>query len=82
MVQFMGDAVFLLEVFLVALGLIVFHFGREHQAMLLRIAGIVLVVGATLTAVCTTYYWMTYAGQGDFTHAHQDLPSVMHPSSR
>ena len=82
MAQFMGDGVFLLELLLVALGLVVFHFGREHQAVLLRTAGIVLVVGATLTAVCTTYYWMTYAGQGDFAHARLELPSIIQPSSR
>ena len=82
MAQFMGDAVFLLEVSLVALGLIIFHFGREQQAILLRAAGVVLVVGAALTAVCTSYYWMTYAGQGDFAHAHVVVQSGSLPSSR
>ena len=82
MAQFMGDVVFLLEVCLVTLGLIVFHFGREQKAVLLRAAGIVLVVGAALTAVCTTYYWMTYAGQGDFAHAHLVVQSAKPPSSR
>lgn len=82
MAQFIGDAVFLFEIFLVSLGLIVIHFGRVHQAVLLRVAGIVLVAGAALTAVCTTYYWMTYAGQGDFAHARLERPSVIQPSSR
>lgn len=69
MVQFMGDAVFLLELTLFSAGLVTFHFGQQLQARLLRIAGVILSGGSAATAVCTTYYWISYAQQGDFSHA-------------
>jgi cbb3-type cytochrome oxidase subunit 3 len=69
MVQFVGDAVFLLELSLFSLGLIAIHFGRQQRAKLVSAAGTILVVGAALTAVCTSFYWLNYARQGDFAHA-------------
>lgn len=69
MPQFMGDAVFLLELALFSAGLVTLHFGQQLQAPLVRAAGWVLSVGSAATAVCTTYYWLTYAWQGDFSRA-------------
>jgi len=69
MAQFMGDAVFLMELSLVSLGLIAIHFGRQQRAVLVSTAGTILAVGAALTAVCTSFYWISYAQQGDFSHA-------------
>ncbi len=70
MAQFMGDAVFLLELSLVSLGLIGIHFGLQQQAKLVIIAGTVLATGAAATAICTSYYWPSYAQQGDFSQAY------------
>lgn len=69
MAQFMGDIAFLLELGLVAAGLVLLHVGRERSAALVRTAGWVLVVGATATALCTSYFWLRYHGAGDFDRA-------------
>lgn len=69
MPQFMGDAVFLLELTLFSVGLVTLHFGQQLQAKLIRAAGLVLSAGSAATAACTGYYWLTYAWQGDFSRA-------------
>ena len=69
MAQFMGDIAFLLELGLVAAGLVLLHAGRQRSAALLRTAGWLLIVGATATALCTTYFWFHYHGAGSFDHA-------------
>ena len=69
MAQFIGDAVFMLELSLVSLGLIAIHLGRQQRAKLVTVAGAILAVGAAVTAICTSFYWVSYAQQGDFTHA-------------
>lgn len=69
MSQFIGDITFLLELALVAAGLVLVQLGRERRAALLRAAGWVLVVGATGTALCTGYFWLRYRASGDFDRA-------------
>lgn len=69
MAQFLGDIAFLLELGLVASGLVLLHAGRERGASLWRAAGWLLVVGATATALCTSYFWFRYQAAGDFDHA-------------
>jgi len=72
--QFMGDIAFLLELGLVAAGLVLLHAGRERSAALLRAAGWILVVGATATALCTGYFWFHYNASGDFKQAIGRIP--------
>jgi len=67
--QFLGDIAFLLELGLVASGLVAVHVGRERSALLVRAAGWLLVVGATATAVCTCYFWLRYHRAGEFDRA-------------
>lgn len=69
MAQFMGDIAFLLELGLVAAGLVLLHVGGERSAFLLRAAGWVLIVGAVGTALCTGYFWFRYHRAGDFDRA-------------
>ncbi len=69
MAQFMGDVAFLLELALVAAGLVLLQLGRERSGGLLRAAGWVLVVGASATALCTAYFWFRYHQAGDFDRA-------------
>lgn len=69
MAQFLGDMAFLLELAIVAAGLVLLHVGRERSASLLRSAGWLLVVGATAIAVCTVYFWLRYHQAGDFDRA-------------
>lgn len=67
--QFLGDLAFLAELGLVAAGLVLLHVGRERSASLLRAAGWLLVIGATATAICTTFFWFRYHRAGEFDHA-------------
>ncbi len=69
MAQFLGDIAFLLELALVAAGLLLLQVARERSAPLLRGAGWLLVVGAIGTALCTGYFWFRYYQIGDFDRA-------------
>ncbi len=76
MAQFLGDIAFLAELGLVAAGLVLLHVGRERSASLLRAAGWILVVGATATAICTTFFWLRYHRAGEFDHAGHSQPQT------
>lgn len=73
MAQFLGDIAFLLEMALVALGLVLLHRAAKERAGLLRLAGVVLVATGILGALCTGYFWFRYYGQGGFDHAHPPM---------
>lgn len=76
MAQFLGDLAFMAELAVVAGGLILLHRARaESSGGLLRLAGYVLVIGGIGAALCTSYYWFKYQGQGDFDRAY---PVVTH----
>lgn len=70
MAQFLGDIAFLFEMVLIAGGLVLLHRGRQEGAGLLRVAAIVLLLAGTAGALCTTYFWFRYHGQGDFDRAY------------
>ncbi len=79
MAQFLGDIAFLLEMVLVAAGLVLLHRSRQETAGLLRAAAVVLLLAGTGTAICTGYFWFRYQGQGDFDHAYpMPMASMMH----
>lgn len=78
--QFLGDVAFLLELALVAAGLVLIHVANERSATLLRAAGWILVVGATGTALCTGYFWLHYHQAGDFERAEN--PAVVEELAR
>lgn len=80
MAQFLGDIAFLLELGLVAAGLVLLHVGRERSGALLRSAGWILAVGASATALCTGYFWFRYHRAGDFDRAGP-AAAVEKPSS-
>ncbi len=69
MAQFIGDIAFLFELGLVAVGIVLIHFGRERSAGMLRTAGWILVIGALGTAICTSVFWFRYLQAGDFDRA-------------
>lgn len=70
MAQFLGDIAFLLEMVLVAGGLVLLHRSRQEGAGLLRAAALVLLLAGAGTAICTSYFWFHYHGQADFDHAY------------
>jgi len=68
--QFLGDIAFMLELFAVAVGLVVLHHGaKQAPAKLLRAAGWLLVAGGAGAALCTGYFWLQYHARGDFDAA-------------
>lgn len=78
MTQFLGDIAWTLELFTVAVGLVLLHFAaRESAANLLRAAGWLLVVGGAGAALCTGYYWFSYQAQGQFDAVHAHAPLTM-----
>jgi len=77
MAQFLGDIAFLLEMLMVAGGLVLLHRSRQEGAGLLRAAALVLVIAGAGTAVCTSWFWFHYHGQGDFERAHPMQPGSM-----
>lgn len=89
MSQFFADFVFLLELVIIAGGMVILHKARrESPAALLRWAGYLLVIGGVVTALCTGYFWFKYHAQGDFDTAqltikHEipvDMMKSMHQS--
>lgn len=70
MVQFLADIAGMLEVLAVAAGLLVLHRGRVEQAGLIKLAGLVLIVGGIAGGGCTGYYWVKYQQNGDFETAY------------
>jgi hypothetical protein len=76
MAMFLAEISFLLEVALFAAGLVLWHKGREGAVGLVRAAGVVLVVGASLTALCTGYFSIRYHVQGEFDHAYYTHPAL------
>ena len=60
----------MLELALFVAGLALWHFGRERAASALRAGGLIAVIGAALSALCTGYYLVRYQVQGDLDHAY------------
>ena len=50
--MFLGDIAFMIELFGFAFGLILLHHAKK-DGKLLRVAGIVMIVGSILFAICT-----------------------------
>ena len=70
MAQFLGDIAGMMEIFAVALVLVLLHRAAgQPKAMLLKVAGAVLVVGGIGVGLCTTWYWLEYRADGAFEHA-------------
>jgi hypothetical protein len=80
MAMFQLELAFLVELALFAAGLVLLHLGKQATAPLLRAAGLVLVIGAVLTAACTGYFGVRYHIQGEFDHAYAAHHTAMkHP---
>lgn len=74
MAQFLGDLAFMFELFGIAAGLVILHrSASEAKPALLRSAGALLVVGGSIGAACTGYYWFRYQQAGDFDETQTPL---------
>jgi hypothetical protein len=76
MAMFLGHAAFMLELAVFVAGLALWHFGRQGAASALRAGGVIAMVGAALSAVCTGYYLVRYQVQGDLDHAYPFHPGM------
>jgi len=71
MAAFLGDIAFLLGVVVAVVGLFTLHrAAADPRPKLLKIAGIVLLVAGTGTALCTTFYYFKYHLAGDLEHPY------------
>lgn len=70
MAQFLGDIAGILEIITVAAGLMILHRGRTDGAGLVKLAGVVLIVGGLGSGLCTGYYWVKYQQSGAFETAY------------
>jgi len=78
MAMFLGHTAFMLELAVFVAGLALWHFGRQGVASALRAGGVIAMVGAALSAVCTGYYLVRYQVQGDLDHAYPMHRGMMH----
>lgn len=73
--EFNADIAGMLEIFAIALGLVLFHWAsKDAPARLLKAAGWVLVVGGVVVGLCTTLYWFKYQSRGGFDSTHMLSP--------
>jgi len=78
MTQFVGDIAWMLELFAIAGGLVLFHVASmEPRTKFLKAAGWLLLLAGVGTALCTGYYWLSYQSQGSFDTAHGHTPMMM-----
>lgn len=75
MAQFTADIAGMLEIFAIALGLVLLHrASKEAPAKLLKAAGWVLVAGGVVVGLCTTLYWVKYQSRGEFDSTYMGYP--------
>lgn len=82
MAQFTADIAGMLEIFAIAMGLVLLHRSKkEAPARLLASAGWVLVIGGVFVGACTSYYWLVYQSRGHFDGAPTTSATMMHGAS-
>ena len=70
MAMFLGEISFLFALSVFVAGLTLWHFGGQRSAAPLRAGGVVAMLGAGLTALCTGYFMVQYRVRGDFESAY------------
>ncbi|WP_339864777.1 hypothetical protein [Paremcibacter congregatus] len=70
---FLGDIAFILDVLLLAAGLIVYHWATQEKSQLLKWVAWGMIIIGILAVICTTYYWMSYYQAGVF-EVHNMMP--------
>ena len=64
--QFTADVAGILEIAVIAAGLITLYFANKERSGLLRIAAGVMIIGGIAVGACTTYWWLKYYNKGSF----------------
>lgn len=71
---FLGDMAFILDVALLAAGLIVLHWSEKEKNRLLRGAAWIMILTGALAVICTGYYWLSYYQSGAFEPGNMMSP--------
>lgn len=66
--QFTADIAGILEIAVIAAGLIILYFADKEKSALLKSAAWLMIIGGVAVGLCTTYWWFTYHGRGYFEH--------------
>ncbi len=69
MLMFVTEIAFLLELLLIAWGLLILGKPETQNNKAYKWAAMILIVGSTLTMLCTLYFSLRYMGQGAFEQA-------------
>lgn len=64
--QFSADIAGVLEIAIIAAGLVTLYFANKEKAPLLRAAAWLMIIGGIAVGMCTAYWWLKYHRQGDF----------------
>ena len=70
MAEFLGDIAFMLEIFVLGMGLIVIHHGKKEDSRLIKFSGYLMSSISILALICTTYFYFKYYFNGDFDSAY------------
>lgn len=69
MAEFLGDIAFMLEVFVLGVGLVILHFSAEKNSNYLKWAGRIMATASVLGILCTSFFYFKYYFAGEFDHA-------------
>jgi len=69
MAMYLAELVFLVELAMLATGLVLFYKAGKEASGVLKTAAILLIIGSIGTATCTTYFSLKYYNQGAFDTA-------------
>lgn len=68
MAMYSAHIAFILEILALAAGLVLLHYATAMHANKIRLAGLILVVGSTVSLGCNLYYSGKYFFMGHFEH--------------
>ncbi len=73
--QFTADIAGILEIAVIAVGLITLYFANKEKSTLLKGAAWLMIIGGIVIGACTAYWWFKYHNHGHFEHpTSQQMP--------
>ncbi|MCH2546543.1 MAG: hypothetical protein MK052_02880 [Alphaproteobacteria bacterium] len=66
--QFTADIAGILEIAVIAAGLITLYFANKEKSVLLKSAAWLMIIGGIAVGACTAYWWLKYYNHGHFDH--------------
>ena len=66
--QFSADIAGILEIAVIAAGMITLYFAGKEKSGLLKGAAWLMIIGGIAVGLCTSYWWFTYHKRGYFEH--------------